>query len=131
MSRAPSLTDVLPELLITELLPERWKTLWPGFEIYPYWGDSKNGMTIGLFRCAKGVGSERHRHDCNQFLYCLEGEYFYPDTGMRITPGCFYMNPRGNAHGPAVALADNTLMLEIYDGPSMPVPVPVSAPVSI
>ncbi|MBN9473263.1 MAG: hypothetical protein J0H72_04410 [Burkholderiales bacterium] len=110
------------ECLIQELDPAHWVQLWPGFEVYSLWDDTPQGMAIGLFRCAKGVGSQRHRHDCNQFLYCLAGGYFYPDTGLRIQPGCFYMNPRGHAHGPAVALEDGTLMLEIYDGPATPLP---------
>ena len=110
------------EILIAGLDPKKWREIWPGFRVYSLRRSRGKGLSIGLFHCAKGVGSTPHRHASNQFMYCLKGEYFYPATGVRIKPGSFYMNPRGRAHGPAVALKE-TLMLEMYDGPPAPIPV--------
>ena len=36
-----------------------------------------------------------------------------------LTAGCFYCNPKGNVHGPAIAHED-TVVIEIYDGPHYP-----------
>ena len=55
----------------------------------------------------------------NQFMYCLEGRYEYTSSGVVLTPGCFYCNPKGNVHGPAIAHED-TVVVEIYDGPHYP-----------
>src|SRR3569623_1970558 len=35
------------------------------------------------------------------------------------TAGCFYCNPKGNEHGPAIA-REETVVVEIYDGPHYP-----------
>ena len=37
-----------------------------------------------------------------------------------LTPGCFYWNPKGNVHGPAMA-HEETVVVEIYDGPHYPI----------
>jgi hypothetical protein len=37
-----------------------------------------------------------------------------------LTVGCFYCNPKGNVHGPAIA-HEETVVMEIYDGPHYPV----------
>ena len=36
-----------------------------------------------------------------------------------LTAGCFYCNPKGNVHGPAIAHED-TVVIEVYDGPHYP-----------
>lgn len=75
-------------------------------------------FSIALVRFKKGVGVPRsHKHASNQFMYCLEGEYEYTDTGNVLTPGTFYINPKDSIHGPTVANEDS-LLLEIYDGPA-------------
>jgi hypothetical protein len=53
-------------------------------------------------------------------MFCLEGKYEYTKTGVMLTPGCFYWNPKGNVHGPAVAHED-TVVVEVYDGPHYPI----------
>ena len=40
----------------------------------------------------------------------------YPDVGLRLTPGSFYMNPKDNPHGPTIA-HEPSVLIEIYDGP--------------
>ena len=40
-----------------------------------------------------------------------------PPVGLRLRPGDFYMNPKDNPHGPTVAHAQRSLLIEIYDGP--------------
>jgi hypothetical protein len=53
-------------------------------------------------------------------MFCLQGRYEYLPTKTVLTAGCFYCNPKGNVHGPAVAHED-TIVVEIYDGPHYPV----------
>ena len=40
-------------------------------------------------------------------------------TGVTLTPGSFYCNPKGNVHGPAIA-HEETVVIEVYDGPHYP-----------
>jgi hypothetical protein len=49
-------------------------------------------------------------------MYCIEGSYTYLNPGLTLKKGAFYMNPKGNPHGPTVA-DSRCLLLEIYDGP--------------
>ena len=49
-------------------------------------------------------------------MYCLEGDYEYTDTGLRLKPGSFYMNPKDHPHGPTIA-HERSVLIEIYDGP--------------
>ena len=49
-------------------------------------------------------------------MYCLEGNYEYTDSGLRLTPGSFYMNPKDHPHGPTIA-HERSVLIEIYDGP--------------
>ena len=44
----------------------------------------------------------------------------YPvSTGVTLTAGSFYWNPKGNVHGPTLA-HEETIVVEIYDGPHYP-----------
>jgi hypothetical protein len=52
-------------------------------------------------------------------MFCLSGSYQYIPTGITLTPGSFYWNPKGSMHGPTRAL-EESVMLEIYDGPHYP-----------
>ena len=110
----------LAEILIdSEKLPWREKSL-PGLSEKMLWRDEASGASIALIRFAKGSGiPEPHRHASNQFMYCLSGRYEYTATGVVLTAGSFYCNPKGLVHGPAVAL-EETVVLEIYDGPHYP-----------
>jgi 2,4'-dihydroxyacetophenone dioxygenase len=84
------------------------------------WRDEDSGASIALVRFAQGAGiPSRHAHASNQFMYCLEGRYTYTATGITLTPGAFYWNPKGAVHGPTVAEEDSVL-LEFYDGPHYP-----------
>ena len=84
------------------------------------WRDDDSGASIALVRFAQGAGiPSRHAHASNQFMYCLEGRYTYTATGITLTPGAFYWNPKGAVHGPTVAEEDSVL-LEFYDGPHYP-----------
>ena len=58
-------------------------------------------------------------HASNQFMFCLSGKYEYTRTGVVLTPGSFYWNPKGNVHGPTLA-HEETIVLEVYDGPHYP-----------
>jgi 2,4'-dihydroxyacetophenone dioxygenase len=84
------------------------------------WRDDDSGASIALVRFAQGAGiPSRHAHASNQFMYCLEGRYTYTATGITLTPGAFYWNPKGSVHGPTLAEEDSVL-LEFYDGPHYP-----------
>lgn len=88
----------------------------PGLRVRELW-QGESGSSIALLKFDKGRGiTIRHRHASNQFMYCVSGEYRYLEGGPTLAPGDFYMNPKGNLHGPTEALQDSVL-LEIYDGP--------------
>ena len=126
MSDAPATAKTAPgmpsldEILIQSRdLPWREKSL-KGISEKMLWRDEATGASIALIRFEKGSGiPQPHLHAANQFMYCLEGRYEYTSSGVVLTPGCFYCNPKGNVHGPAIAHED-TVVVEIYDGPHYP-----------
>ncbi|WP_218004620.1 cupin domain-containing protein [Microtetraspora niveoalba] len=84
------------------------------------WRDDATGASIALVRFARGSGiPSRHSHASNQFMFCLSGRYTYVPTGLTLTEGSFYWNPKGSLHGPTRAEED-TVLLEVYDGPHYP-----------
>jgi quercetin dioxygenase-like cupin family protein len=81
------------------------------------WRDDETGASIALVRFAQGSGiPSRHAHASNQFMFCLQGRYRYTATGLTLTPGSFYWNPKGCVHGPTEA-DEESVLLECYDGP--------------
>lgn len=114
------LTNLDEVLLQSKDLPWREKSL-KGISEKMLWRNEETGASIALIRFAKGAGIPApHSHASNQFMMCLEGKYEYTKTGVVLTAGCFYWNPKGNVHGPAVALED-TVVVEVYDGPHYPI----------
>jgi 2,4'-dihydroxyacetophenone dioxygenase len=112
----PSLDEVL---LQSNDLPWRAKSL-PGVSEKMLWRDETGGSSIALIKFDKGASiPEPHLHASNQFMYCLKGKYEYTKTGVTLTPGSFYWNPKGNVHGPTLA-HEETIVVEIYDGPHYP-----------
>lgn len=88
-----------------------------GFRQYFLWKNEETGASIAILEYEKGGTIPiKHVHASNQFMYCLEGDYEYTDVGMRLTPGSFYSNPKGNPHGPTIA-HEKSVLIEIYDGP--------------
>ncbi len=113
---APSLEEILVQ---SWDMPWREKSL-GGVSEKMLWRDEATGASIALIRFAKGAGIPApHYHASNQFMFCLAGRYEYARTGVVLTPGSFYCNPKGNVHGPAIA-HEETVVLEIYDGPHYP-----------
>ncbi len=106
------------ELLIPKPDPDNWVLLEKtGMRINMLWENKETGASITLLDAPEGAGvPSEHRHASNQFMYCLEGEYEYTKTGLVLRPGSFYMNPKGNPHGPTRAHS-RCLLIEIYDGP--------------
>lgn len=113
------LTETL-EKLITQADMEKGD--WIDFPDYGFrqlylWQSEDNKGTIALLDFEQGGRIPvKHIHASNQFMYCLEGDYEYTDTGLRLAPGSFYMNPRDHPHGPTVA-HKRSLLIEVYDGP--------------
>lgn len=88
-----------------------------GFRQYFLWKHPTSGASIALLDYEKGGRIPvKHSHASNQFMYCLQGEYEYTDSGLRLRPGSFYMNPKDHPHGPTLA-HERSLLIEIYDGP--------------
>ena len=88
-----------------------------GFRQYFLWKNLDTGASIALLDYQKGGRIPvKHSHASNQFMYCLEGDYEYTDSKLRLTPGSFYMNPKDHPHGPTIA-HERSLLIEIYDGP--------------
>ena len=110
----------LEELLIdTGTMPWREKSL-KGISEKMWWRDAATGASIAMIRFAKGAGiPQPHYHASNQFMICLSGKYEYTSTGVTLTAGSFYCNPKGNVHGPAIA-HEETVVIEVYDGPHYP-----------
>ena len=84
------------------------------------WRNDESGASIALVRFEKGAGiPSAHAHASNQFMFCLSGRYTYEPTGITLTPGSFYWNPKGSVHGPTRA-EEESVLLEVYDGPHYP-----------
>ena len=84
------------------------------------WRNEDTGASISLVRFQQGAGiPSRHSHASNQFMFCLSGRYTYVPTGITLTPGSFYWNPKGSLHGPTLA-EEESVLLEVYDGPHYP-----------
>ena len=100
-------------------MPWREKSL-KGISEKMLWRNEETGASIAMIKFAKGSGiPQPHYHSSNQFMICLSGRYEYTATGVTLTAGSFYCNPKGNVHGPAIAHED-TVVIEIYDGPHYP-----------
>ena len=88
-----------------------------GFRQYFLFKNAETGASIALLDYEKGGRiPTKHTHASNQFMYCLEGDYEYTDSGLRLKPGSFYMNPKDHPHGPTIA-HERSVLIEIYDGP--------------
>jgi|SRR5579875_3247654 len=88
-----------------------------GFRQYFLHKNSETGASIALLEYEKGGRiPTKHTHASNQFMYCLEGDYEYTDSGLRLLPGSFYANPKDHPHGPTLA-HERSVLIEIYDGP--------------
>lgn len=84
------------------------------------WRNEDTGASIALVRFTAGSGiPSRHAHASNQFMFCLRGRYTYVPTGITLTAGSFYWNPKGSMHGPTRA-EEESVLLEVYDGPHYP-----------
>lgn len=113
---APGLAEILIE---SEAMPWREKSL-KGVSEKMLWRNEATGASIALIKFDKGAGiPEPHKHAANQFMFCLQGRFEYTRTGVVLTPGSFYCNPKGLVHGPSVA-SEETIVIEIYDGPHYP-----------
>lgn len=81
------------------------------------WEDTHTGASIAILEFPEDSGiPTEHVHASNQFMYCIEGEYEYLTSGLTLRKGSFYMNPKGNRHGPTKARR-RSVLIEIYDGP--------------
>lgn len=88
-----------------------------GFRQYFLYKNEETGASIALLEYEEGGRiPTKHTHASNQFMYCLQGDYEYTDSGLRLRPGSFYMNPKDHPHGPTLA-HEKSVLLEIYDGP--------------
>jgi quercetin dioxygenase-like cupin family protein len=113
---APRLEELLMQ---TGEMPWREKSL-KGVSEKMLWRDEATGASIALIKFDKGASiPEPHLHASNQFMFCLRGKYEYTKTGVTLTAGSFYCNPKGNVHGPTLA-HEETIVVEIYDGPHYP-----------
>ena len=112
----PGLGEILVQ---SATMPWRAKSL-AGIHEKMLWRDESSGASVALIKFDKGASiPEPHLHASNQMMFCLEGRYEYTRTGVTLTPGSFYCNPKGNVHGPTIA-HEQTIVVEIYDGPHYP-----------
>lgn len=115
----PGMPNLAEILIQSAEMPWREKSL-KGISEKMLWRDEQTGASIALIRFAKGAGIPApHSHASNQSMFCLKGRYEYTRTGVVLTEGCFYLNPKGLVHGPTFA-HEETIVIEIYDGPHYP-----------
>ena len=89
---APKLEEILIQ---SDAMPWREKSL-KGISEKMLWRNEETGASIALIKFAKGAGiPEPHLHAANQFMICLSGRYEYTKTGVVLTAGSFYCNPKG------------------------------------
>src|SRR5580698_9604580 len=89
---APSLDEILIQ---TESMAWREKSL-KGISEKMLWRNEETGASIAMIKFAKGAGIPApHYHASNQFMICLKGRYEYTKTGVTLTAGSFYCNPKG------------------------------------
>ena len=113
---APGIAEILIQ---SEDMPWREKSL-AGISEKMLWRNEESGASIAMIRFREGAGiPEPHLHASNQFMFCIKGRYEYTATGVVLTAGSFYCNPKENTHGPAIA-HEETIVVEIYDGPHYP-----------
>jgi len=117
-SAIPNLKTLEVLLHTQELDPNGWLDFPEyGFRQYFLWKNPDTSASIALLEYEKGGGIPvKHSHASNQFMVCLEGDYEYTETGLRLTRGSFYMNPKDHPHGPTLA-HEYSRLIEIYDGP--------------
>ena len=83
------------------------------------WRNEDTGASIAMIKFAKGRGFAAALSFVQPVHDLPSGSYEYTATGVVLTAGSFYCNPKGNVHGPAIAHED-TVMIEVYDGPHYP-----------
>ena len=109
---APKLEEILVD---TAKMPWREKSL-KGISEKMLWRNEETGASIAMIKFAKGAGiPQPHYHASNQFMICLSGKYEYTATGVMLTAGSFYCNPKGNVHGPTLA-HEETIVVEVDTG---------------
>ncbi|KNE88446.1 hypothetical protein PSTG_18153 [Puccinia striiformis f. sp. tritici PST-78] len=83
-------------LQLAELEPDQWIDFPEfGFRQYFLWKNPHTGASIAVLKYEKGGRIPiKHVHASNQFMYCLEGDYEYTDSKIRLRAGAFYMNPK-------------------------------------
>jgi 2,4'-dihydroxyacetophenone dioxygenase len=79
------------------------------------WRNDETGASIALIKFDKGAGAAAFPF-IEPVHVLSERQIRITSTGVTLTAGCFYCNPKGNVHGSAIA-HEETVMVEIYDGP--------------
>ncbi|WP_341994657.1 cupin domain-containing protein [Microbacterium sp. LWH7-1.2] len=118
MESTPSLPSLERLIHDTDLEESQWIDF-PEYGLRQYFlhKNPETGASIALLEFAPGGRIPiKHTHASNQFMYCLEGDYEYVDSEIRLRPGSFYMNPKDHPHGPTLAHT-HSMLIEIYDGP--------------
>ena len=100
-------------------MPWREKSL-KGISEKMLWRNEETGASIAHDQVRQGRG---HPAAASAFVEPVHdlpaGRYEYTSTGVMLTAGSFYCNPKGNVHGPAIA-HEETVVIEVYDGPHYP-----------
>ena len=96
MTKLPEGAPSLDEILIqSENVAWREKSL-KGVHEKMLWRNEETGASIALIKFDKGRRNSSAALSCpNQFMFCLKGKYEYTSTGVVLTAGCFYCNPKG------------------------------------
>jgi anti-sigma factor ChrR (cupin superfamily) len=106
---------VLPSLLQRIQDPENlgWRPFRKGVEIYPIYGDPRQGPSAALLRYEPGSGVPAHTHTGHEHILVLSGSQ--SDRNGTYGEGTLVVNPPGSVH--EVHSASGCVVLVIWEKP--------------
>jgi quercetin dioxygenase-like cupin family protein len=88
---------------------------YPGVELLVLHKNQETGGVTVLRKFHAGATIPAHVHaQANEFAYVLSGQW--EEEGVLYITGSFFFAPRGQRHGPHVALTE-IISLTLFDGP--------------
>jgi quercetin dioxygenase-like cupin family protein len=88
---------------------------YPGVQILVLHKNNATGGVTILRKFPAGLAVPAHVHPlANESVYILSGEW--EESGVKHGPGAFFFAPRGERHGPHVALTE-VVSVTTFDGP--------------
>jgi len=101
---------------ITHQKDKQWQPgPYPGVNLLVLHKNEETGGVTVLRKFSAGVAIPAHVHPkANESVYILSGDW--EESGIKYGTGAFFHVPRGERHGPHIALTE-VISLTIFDGP--------------